>query len=339
MNSELPLVSVVVPSRNEVRYIEKCINSILSSDYSSIEVIVVDGQSTDGTRELLIERFGKCSAVSVIDNFDRITPCAFNLGVEKSCGTYVQIVGARNILSADYITKMVKKLEENPQIGCVGGNYVHCSDTRQGEWISCAMESWFGVGTSNYRTRNESGFVDTVGVPMFRRRIFQEIGNFDENLIRNQDDDFSFRILKAGYKIFYLKDAEVKYFVRASFTRVFKQYFQYGYFKVFVNRKHRVLTTIRQVVPLFFVIFVALGSLLAIASSMFLIIYLLVLLLYFLLGFFAAGKFKKGFWSRLRVQQAIFVLHVGYGLGYLKGLIDVFFCRMRTPSKEMPLTT
>src|SRR5262249_52799131 len=150
---------------------------------------------------------------------------------------------------------LVQTLKEDPRVGCVGGHYKHVYDTPVSRFISLAMESKFGVGMGNYRTMKRDAEVDTVGIPLYRRKIFDEVGFFDERLTRNQDADFNFRVRQKGYKILYVNSAHATYLVRGSFQKAFRQFFQYGYFKVFVNQKHKAITTVRQVVPAAFVAF------------------------------------------------------------------------------------
>lgn len=329
------LVSVVIPCRNEMKYICDCVQSILNSDYPKIEILVVDGMSDDGTREQLKHLIEINGNIRIIDNPEKLTPFAFNYGVRNAVGDFIQIVGARNILAPDYISILVDTLNMNAEIGCVGGNYQHIYDSEQAKYISMAMESPFGVGGSNYRTMTDSCFVDTVGVPMYRKEIFEEIGYFDEYLTRNQDDDFNFRVVRRGYKIYYNAKAKCTYFVRGSYSKLSRQMGQYGYFKVFVNRKHGTITTLRQIVPALFLLFMTLGILLSFFFPKFKILYSLVLLLYFLLGFSFSFRLEKKMGGVLLVQYAIFRMHVGYGAGYIKGIWHFLVLNKKFPDGVM----
>lgn len=161
-----PLVSVVIPCRNEKKYIRGCVEAILQSEYPRLEVIVVDGESDDGTVAEIDALAKQYSNVRRVNNPKRLTPYAFNLGVLNSEGEFVQIVGSRNVLDRHYISQLVRALQENPQMGCVGGDYQHTFDNDDSRYIAWAMESKFGVGGSNYRTMKQSCYVDTVGVPV-----------------------------------------------------------------------------------------------------------------------------------------------------------------------------
>ncbi len=333
------LVSVAVPCRNEMAHIEGCIEAILKSNYTPLEIIIVDGMSDDGTRNILEMLSKKHKNVRYVDNPEKLTPYAFNYGVTSSNGEFVQIVGSRNILDPDYISTLVKTLEENPEIGCTGGNYQHSYESDISRYISYAMESKFGMGGDNYRTKKSSCFVDTVGVPMYRKSIFDKLGLFDKRLTRNQDDDFNYRVTKAGYKIYYQAEAKTLYYVRGSFKKAFKQFSQYGYFKVFVNKKHKTVTTLRQLVPAIFLIFLLLGALLCILAPPFLITYLSILALYWILGVISALTFTKNPKEIFMIQLATFTIHIGYGWGYLKGILDFLILSKKAPDSDMQRQT
>lgn len=323
------LVSVVIPCRNEAKHIGETVRAILNSDYPSLEVLVVDGMSEDGTREVLAEIMKADKRLRIVDNEKKLTPYAFNLGVQNAGGEYVQIVGSRNVLAKDYISILVDTLKSRPDVACVGGDYQHVCDSAQGEWIARAMESKFGMGSGNYRTMTDNAFVDTVGIPLYRSSIFQEIGMFDERLTRNQDDDFNFRVTEKGHKILYVHAAKATYLVRGSVKKAFWQFFQYGYFKVFVNRKHGAITTLRQIVPALFVAFWVLGLPFAFLAPGFHLVLSAVALTYIFAGLILAGR-GVGIMQRPFVLMTCFVLHIGYGLGYWAGVWD-FLVTKRAP--------
>lgn len=337
MNPAVPLVSVVIPCRNEVKAIRKTVQAILASSYPNVEVIVVDGMSEDGTREELAKLRSEDQRVRTVDNPKKLTPFAFNLGIMDARGEYVQIVGSRNVLAPDYLAILVDALQSHDDVDCVGGDYQHVSDSPSGRYIALAMESKFGVGMGNYRTMKEDVLVDTVGVPMYRRAIFEQVGMFDEALTRNQDDDFNFRLTQKGRKILYVHSAKTTYLVRASLEKAFRQFFQYGYFKVFVNRKHKRVTTLRQMIPPAFVAALIVGIPLSLVSSYAQYLMNLMLIAYLILGFIMAGK-RLNFVARLQVMFCCFVMHMGYGLGYWQGIWD-FLIIDRPPRQEMQRQT
>lgn len=338
MTEAADLVSVVIPCRNEVKSIANTVYAILAGHHQNIEILVVDGMSEDGTRAVLEQLEKEDPRVRMIDNPKRLTPFAFNLGVRNAKGDYVQIVGSRNVLSPDYIPLLVAKLIARPDVGCVGGDYQHVFDSAAGRYISLAMESKFGVGGGNYRTMSDDTFVDTVGIPLYRRNIFADVGYFDETLTRNQDDDFNFRVSQRGYKIMYVHAAKATYLVRGSYRKAFQQFRQYGYFKVFVNKKHHAVTTLRQLVPAAFVGFWVMALPLSLFVPAVQALCALVALLYLVAGLLLAGR-KLNLFDRLRVVTTCLVLHLGYGIGYWQGIWDFLLLNNRPSSKMQQQTT
>jgi len=190
--------------------------------------------------------------------------------------------------------------------------------------IGAAMSSSFGVGNAHFRTGNKSGFVDTVAFGAYKKEIFEIVGFFDEELIRNQDDEFNFRVTKNGYKIYLNHEIKCKYYVRASFKKLFKQYYQYGYWKVYVNVLHKTVTTIRQLVPAAFVSYLMVLFLSILVGLKFFLFLSLFLVLYLLLAVFIAIKQSSVSFKALKIAFTFFVLHFSYGIGYLKGILDFF---------------
>jgi glycosyltransferase involved in cell wall biosynthesis len=332
-NSEFAFVSVVIPCRNEVKAIEGTVRALLASTGVRVEVLVVDGMSEDGTRDIVKKLMLEDPRVRLVDNEKKKTPFAFNLGIVHSRGDFVQIVGARNELQPDYIQILVASLNANPRVACVGGDYQHVWDSESGRYVALAMESKFGVGGSNYRTMQNDCDVDTVGIPLYRKLIFNEIGLFDESLTRNQDDEFNFRVRQKGYLIRYIHSAKATYLVRGSLQKTFRQFFQYGYFKVFVNMKHKSVTTLRQLAPAVFLL--GLFGSIVLTAVLPAVGWLLFvgLTCYVTLGLKLAGN-NLSFLERLKVLRACFVLHVGYGLGYWQGLLDFVWLGRITPRER-----
>lgn len=337
MNLENPVVSVIVPCRNEVNNISNLIESIFGNSYNSnfIEVLIVDGMSDDGTRELIKDKYlGLGFNIKMFDNIKQKTPYAFNIGIRESTGEIIIILGSRHVISKNYIEEVVECLSQRSDIGCVGGVVINVYENRISEVISGAMSSSFGMGFGNFRTIVEDSYVDTVGSPGFRRSIFDLVGFFDENLTRNQDDDFSYRITRFGYKILLKSSIKVKYVVRSSFYNLSIQFKQYGYWKVFVNRKHKTITTFRQVIPLMFLLSLSVLVLLSFFSLFFKIVLFCELLLYFGLSLFFAFQIHKFRLIDLIMHvYSCLIIHISYAFGYFLGVID-FLILNKKPSKK-----
>jgi glycosyltransferase involved in cell wall biosynthesis len=315
-------VSIVIPSRNEEKYIETCVNSLLSSNYPShlISIYVCDGLSDDNTREIVEQISKHHKQVYLIDNEKQTTPFALNLGLKRSDADVKIILGAHSEVNPEFISENVKALSLDSEIGCSGGVLENVYEDSTSKIIGLAMSSPFGVGNAHFRTGVKAGYVDTVAFGAYKKEVFEQVGYFDESLARNQDDEFNYRLIKAGIKIYLSPKIKCKYFVRGTFKKLFKQYYQYGYWKVLVNKKHKSITTIRQLVPMLFVLFILFGGVLSIFSPWIFTAFLFGLIIYIFEAFWFANKFKLSFLNKLKVIYTFFILHSSYGIGYIKGI-------------------
>lgn len=248
------MISVIVPCVNEREHIESCVRSLLHQEPppGGLEVIVVDGLSTDGTRDIVKDLCSHHLELRLIDNPDRITPCGMNAGIREARGRYVAILGAHCHYAADYLRTCVDLLDEHPEASCVGGPIVSKGRGLFGQAVAAAMSHPAGIGNAKHRYPTYEGYAEGACFPVFRRQIFDRIGFYDENLVRNQDDELNFRLTKSGEKVFLSHRARVTYFVRETAAALFRQYFQYGYWRVAVLRKHRTPASLRQLVaPVF----------------------------------------------------------------------------------------
>jgi glycosyltransferase involved in cell wall biosynthesis len=313
--------SIIIPCRNEINHIGLVIDSILNNTFKNIEILVVDGESNDGTVEKLIEIGRLHPKVRIINNIRKVTPVAFNLGIRSSTGEYIFIVGARHLIEPNYIETCIDILSSRQDIGCVGGKVDLIYENDASLLISKALSSSFAIGSGNFRILKNDAYVDTVGTPAYRRSVFHEIGYFDEELVRNQDDEFNFRVLKKGYKILFTVRTSLRYFVRAAFKNLARQYYQYGYWKVYVNKKHHTVTTMRQLVPLLFVLYLIFGALFSFYSFIFLILYVTGLAFYLIAAAISAVKVSGSLSEFVQVIRTFIIVHCSYGWGYLKGII------------------
>jgi glycosyltransferase involved in cell wall biosynthesis len=332
-------VSITIPCRNEEHYIAKCLQSIVDCNYnkSLLSVFVCDGLSDDETVNIINDFVQKHAFIHLIENKMQTTPYALNLGLKANDAEIKIILGAHAQIYPSYIDECIKAFTYSEQLGCVGGIIENVYENKTAAIIGKAMSSGFGVGNAHFRTGQMDGFVDTVAFGAYKKEVFEKIGYFDEELIRNQDDEFNYRLLKNGFKIYLYRPIRAKYYVRASFKKLYKQYKQYGYWKVYVNKKHNTITTLRQIVPLLFVLFLFGGALFSILHIKLFAVYTLILLFYFIAGFYAASKIGNSFNEIIGIVKAYFILHFSYGLGYFKGIID-FFLRNKSIKQEETLT-
>jgi GT2 family glycosyltransferase len=330
-------VNVVIPCRNEGPYIAECIDAIFNCDLPDnceLLVHVVDGMSDDDTRHIVHELKNTYGSLLLIDNEKQLTPFAFNLGIFAGGKTdFVQIVGARHILSKNYIIENIEQLQKDSDTWCSGGRIVNEFINDNGEIFSKAMATSFGMGIGNFRTLSKSGFTDTVTSPMYRYDVFETIGYFDEELIRNQDDDFNFRISKEGGKIYYNHEISLKDYVRGNFKGLWRQFFQYGYWKVYVNKKHKAVTTPRQLIPPMFVAYLILFPLGFLLNVYVGLILLIPIAIYDLLAMYFSFRDAKSIRMAFKLLLTYPILHIGYGLGYWKGIFH-FLLLGRKPSEN-----
>jgi glycosyltransferase involved in cell wall biosynthesis len=334
-------VSVVIPCRNEEKYIGKCIESFLKQSYPMelLTIIISDGMSTDNTRSIINEIKQMHNNIILLDNKGLSAPKGMNLGIRHTNSDIVIIFGAHAYADENFIIENVRALE-NKEVGCAGGVITTINETIKGAAIAEAMSCPFGVGNALFRFAEKESFVDTVAFGAYRRSLLNEIGVFDEELVRNQDDELNFRVEKSGAKILLSPKIKSTYVGRGDFKKLWRQYYQYGFWKVRVIQKHRRPASIRHLIPLMFVLFLSIGGVLSIFSKLIRVMYFLVLGLYLLLDLLFSIKIsiKKKF-SYLPYLIITFpLLHISYGLGFIFGIFNFYIfksSKMEEKNKEM----
>lgn len=224
-------VSVVLPMRNEEARVRRCLDSILAGDFpqSQLEVLVVDGSSTDKSRAIAIEYASQFDVVRVLDNPLGIVSCGLNLGIRKSSGNIVIVMGVHCEYPHDYISTCVRRLNST-HAEVVGGvlETRAGSDTLTARAIALMMQHLFGVGRSAFRTRDATIPVDTVPYGAYKREIFERVGLFNEDLVRNQDFELNARIRKAGGTLLLCHDLQVAYYSAPTFRQLGAQAYGNG---------------------------------------------------------------------------------------------------------------
>ncbi len=326
-----PFISIIIPVRNESVYIENTINSILLNDYpkEKMEIIVVDGMSDDGTREIIENLAQKEPRVRMLDNPKRIIPCALNIGI-KDCKSdiYIRIDGHAHI-PPNFIVNSVTCLKEHPEAWVAGGSIKTIGLNYISKAIAAAMSSRVGAGNAMFRLGDYEGYVDTIAFGAHHMWIFDKIGYFDETMLINEDDDFNLRINMAGGKIWMSKEVFSTYYARGSLFKLSKQYWRYGFWRIRTIQKHKQAASLRQIIPLLLVLsLISLG----LTASIFpfigflLMIELVLYAAVLVLGIFEIGiKFK---WKHAFISPVIFlILHFTYGAGSLWGFIRFVLLR------------
>ncbi|HVH68407.1 MAG TPA: glycosyltransferase family 2 protein [Gemmatimonadales bacterium] len=253
-----PFVSLVIPCRNEAAYVGPLLDSILANEYphDRLEVLIVDGMSDDGTRDVIAAYRRRYPVIEMLDNPKRITPCALNLGIGRARGAIIMRMDAHANYPPNYVAGLVDWLERTGA-DYVGGAWVTlpADATPTARSIAAVLAHPFGIGDSHYRLgTNEVREVDTLPFGAFRRELFDRVGLFDEELVRNQDEEFSFRVLRAGRRILLVPGVVSSYYARRSLRQLARMFYQYGLYKPLVALKIGRIMTLRQVVPGAFVL-------------------------------------------------------------------------------------
>jgi len=254
----------------------------------------------------------------IVDNPKRITPAGMNAGINAAHSDFIAIMGAHQRYAPDYLRRSIEVLERTGADN-VGGAMFCEADTWLQRAIAAAHHSPFSVGGARWHNPNYEGPADTVFGGVYRREVFARIGLFDEQLARNQDDELNFRLIRAGGKIWQSPAIRSWYRPRGSLAALFRQYRQYGYWKVRVIQKHRMPASWRHLVPSAFVLLLILLPVLSIRA------WLLLLIMYLAgnLGASVLTAAQYG-WRLLPALPAVFACyHFGYGWGFLLGVRDL----------------
>ena len=325
--NDRPTISIVLPCRNEERYIGACLDSILATTYplERIELLVVDGMSEDRTREIVTGYATRQRTVRLLDNRRRITPAALNVGIRAATGEIIMRMDAHVVYPPQYIPRLIDALQTSDADN-VGGVILTlpADSSTMARAIAIGLSHPFGVGNAYFRIGvGAPRWVDSVPFGCFRRELFDRIGLFDEDLIRNQDDEFNLRLIKYGGRILLLPDVISYYFARRSLPDLARMYYQYGYYKPLVARKVDGVMTWRQLVPGLFVL-TLIGTIvlapvllvrrvgIAVAAT-----YIATLLAC------VVGAVRRHGWRCALALAAVFpTIHFSYGFGSLRGAFD-----------------
>ena len=326
--SEDVLVSIIVCSRNEEKYIEECINSL--TDQKSIpgefEIIVVDGMSEDGTREILSRFADNDEKIILMDNAAKIKPPAVNIGFKNSRGKFLAICDAHTTYADDYISILLQLMDEHPEVQCVGGPIVSIGDTNFGKANAIAMSSVIGVGNAKHRFPEYEGYAEMACFPLFRKEVIEMIGYYDERFIINHDDEYCYRLNLAGGLVFLSSKAKSYYYVRSSPSALFYQYYTYGFWQIATLEKHKIPISIRQLIPaIFFSLLLMLIVVGIIKNSWIIVLGLPVVYSAVLLLFALKILLKRTFSVAKFIPLAVFILHFSYACGFMAGVIKSVF--------------
>lgn len=323
-------LSFVMPVRNEETYIRASLQSLVEQDYSAgdLEIIVVDGRSSDRTREIIAEIARENPQLRCLDNPAGVVPTAMNIGIRASRGDVIIRADGHNIYPRDYAANCVKYLEQTGA-DSVGGPWVTvpANERFSAKLVASVLSNPFGVGNSNFRTRRKEGFVDTVPFGAFRKEIFDRVGTYNEKLVRNQDNDLNARIRKAGGKIYLTPALTTHYHPVKNFSGLLKYAFKTSKWHIFTLRENKNSLGLRHIAPAAF-----LTLLVVLLSASFMSTYartflIAMLAIYLLIGFYfvARSNTRTDLALSLALPFAAFCFHVAYGAGSVFGLSYLFW--------------
>jgi glycosyltransferase involved in cell wall biosynthesis len=331
----MKVLSVIVPCRNERAFIDAFIDVLTAQRLPegwSIEWLVADGDSDDGTRERLDERALADDRLTIIDNPARIVSTGLNACLERAAGELIARFDVHTSYADDYLVQCIAALERSGADN-VGGPWVAAGDAPMQRAIAAVFQSRWVIGGARSRDVTYEGAVDTVYLGCWPRRTFERFGVFDESLIRNQDDEHNLRLVRAGGRVWQSAAIRSIYRPRSSVTQLFAQQRQYGYWRALVLRKHGALGSWRQLVPATFVAtltVLVLGSLWVGPKPLTLLVSAYGFYLAAVSWAVAAGAGWGLLW---RLPLAIAAYHFGYGFGTWQGLFAIGF--HRAPSSAL----
>jgi succinoglycan biosynthesis protein ExoA len=326
--NDSPFVSVIIPVRNEERFIAQCLQSVVDQDYSKerMEILVVDGGSEDRSPEIVAEFSNEFSSryptIKLLDNPKLNAPAGLNLGIREARGDIIVRVDGHCLLAPDHVSQCVRCLRETGADN-VGGLMQAVGQNCVEQAIALAISSFFGSGGSKFHYAATEQYVDTVYLGAFRRSVFDKVGFFNERLVRNQDYELNYRIRAAGGKIFLSPAIKSSYYGRSTLGDLWRQYFQYGFWKLEMIQMHPRSVQPRHLAAPLFVFCLFATGLLSLAHRGFLSLFLLAISIYLLVSLLSSLLIahRQGWQYFPLLPVAFAVMHFSWGLGFLWRLV------------------
>ncbi len=328
------MLTVICPIYNEEKYIAQCIESIIQQDYpkDTLEVLFVDGMSTDRTREIIASYLPQCPYLRVLDNPFKIVPYAMNKGISEAKGDIIMRLDAHSTYATNYFSSITKRLKEfdAENVGCVCKTDV-LNKTPKTLAIREVLSNKFGVGNSDFRTGIDGvKEVDTVPFGCWPKRVFEKYGLYDVRLVRNQDIELSKRIINGGGKIIIIPDTYCTYMARETFGGLAKNNFGNGKWNILtVYYTHNMKSlSLRHFIPLLFVLGLIVPTLVSIFWHPAFWLTAAVAVAYLCaLGFVSAKLAINKHLNFFYLLWSFITLHCSYGFGSLVGLLSLPFTK------------
>lgn len=322
--NERLLISVIVPTLNEERYIGGVLDDMLGQEglAADVEVLVADGGSTDKTREIVAE-YAIAHNVRLVDNPHRHQVFGYNLAIKAARGSIVCVIHAHARFSKTYLARCLEAKERTGAAN-VGGVVRHQGEGPVGKAIALAMSSPLGVGDSKYRHTTREQWCDSVMGTFMDRRIFDEIGFYNESNLVNEDCELNYRLRRGGYRVLVSPGIEATYYVRPSLIGLVKQYVRYGFYRRWTEVQHPHSVPLRVYAPPALLVGLLLSMVVAIFGHPLLGSIVPLLYLGFLgIGFLDGARRSKRLSLALLEPVAIATMHLAFGFGWLRGLVTL----------------
>ncbi len=322
-------ITIIIPCLNEEQYIAECLESVLASDYdkSKMEILVVDGVSSDRTKEIVESYSKKHSHIKLLSNPDKIVPKSMNIAIKQATGDYIIRLDAHALYPTNYFSKLIEwhqKLDAD-NVGAVIVTEVKNLNKKSAS-IKEVLSHRLGVGNSEFRTGvDEVKEVDTVPFGCYKKEVFDRYGLYDERLIRNQDIELNKRIINGGGKIYLVPDIECTYFAREDFISLAKNSYSNGFWNILTAYYTKTLNSLslRHFIPLIFVLSLLFPMLLSLLIPKLLWLTLLSLSSYLALVIITSFKLREKSNKLCYLIASFLTLHLSYGFGSLIGIFSM----------------
>lgn len=310
------MITVLCPTYNEIKNITGLMKYFIDVNPSDKELIIIDGGSTDGTRECVLEGTKEHQNIRLLDNPDKYVPFALNLGIKESKGEIIVRIDAHSIYAEDYFTEIIKTFERTGA-DIVGGPTRILVENDFDEAINYVLKHKFGTGDNKLHNEDFRGYTEHVTFGAWKRSIFSDLGYFNEKLVRNQDDEFHYRAYVNGKKIFLEPEIKLWYKPRQNLIALFKQYFQYGLYKPLVLSLTKKASRIRHFIPALFAAYLVSLPVFVYSGLYFSLIPLIIYIISVI-----AFSFKSSLKFKMKILTALIfgTLHIAYGLGFILGM-------------------
>ncbi|HCY77909.1 MAG TPA: glycosyltransferase family 2 protein [Ignavibacteriales bacterium] len=324
-------ISIVIPCRNEVKYIFDFLNSVIENDYPKeyMEIFIIDGESTDGTLKIIEEFKRRNSTIKILFNKKKTVPYALNMGIKAASGDYIIRLDVHTRIPQNYFSELINSAQNlnADNVGTICLTDIKNKNSRSIA-IKKVLSNQFGVGNSYFRIGSDRiREVDTVPFGCFKKEVFEKVGLFNENLERNQDIELNKRIKRVGGAIFLIPNIYSIYFAREEYLPFAKNNFATGMWNILTIYLSKRMDSIslRHFIPLIFILSIVIPLFLSIYNLTFILISFFVIIVYVLFIFFISLKLNEKGTSILSIIMTFVILHFSYGFGSLVGIFKINF--------------